>query len=376
MTNIEASDAAWVRPWLDDAFARWWDAGWDHEHGGFFDKLEQDARPFAGDKRVRVQTRQVFVYAQAAQLGWNGPWRQAVEEGLRYIERFRRSDGLFRRTVSREGAPADDSADLYDQAFVLFALAAAHEALGRPEALRRSAEDLLSRLVERAGHSGGRGFREIDGGDGALRSNPQMHLLEALLAWQAAAPGGAFEKSARGIVALAADRLIDPATGAVGEYYDDDWCFLPDARGAVREPGHQFEWAYLLDHADRLLGTDHRAQATRLAAFGAAYGIRDGRAIFSLDATGAPTDVSSRLWAQTERLRTAVLLPEAAGGEAAVAESLQWIRRMLDTPVGGLWFDRVADDGAILNEPAPASSFYHLITGFVPLLARDTNQGT
>jgi len=277
--------------------------------------------------------------------------------------------------VTPDGTPLVDAPDLYDQAFVLFALASAYTALGKPEALRAEAHHLLLRLEALQGHPE-LGFEEADPRVLPLRSNPHMHLLEALLAWIEADERHDFERHARRIVTLACEKLIDSQTGAIGEYYDGDWSSHPVDR-QVCEPGHQFEWSYLLHVAGPPLGIDCGLISRRLHAFGTRYGIRDDRTVFSVTADGTLLDGSARLWAQTERLRTMlVLAPALAPAERAAAltgagDALRTLRRMLATPVPGLWFDRMDAAGTVMDEPAPASSLYHIITGLVPLLAFD-----
>jgi mannose-6-phosphate isomerase len=39
----------------------------------------------------------------------------------------------------------------------------------------------------------------------------------------------------------------------------------------------------------------------------------------------------------------------------------------LDTPVPGLWWDRLRPDGGFVDEPAPASSFYHIACAIAEL---------
>jgi mannose-6-phosphate isomerase len=369
-----AGDRAWARDWLfGAALPLWWNKGADHEHGGWFDKLDGKGDPIALPKRLRVQARQAFVYAEAGRLGWDGPWKEAATHGIDFmLAAFRRQDGLFRASVTHDGVPVVEAADLYDQAFVLFALASGYVMLGRPPALLAEAKTLLDRLVALLAHPE-RGFEEADPRRLPLRSNPHMHMLEALLAWVEAGGGAAFEERARQIVALALEKLIDPQTGAVGEYYDGAWNFT-EGDGRLREPGHQYEWAYLLDLAGRLLGDDHARFSERLHRFGTRHGLIDGRAIFSVDAEGAVVDRSSRLWAQTERLRTMLVLAPsmtAADRDAALsaaAESVATLKRFLDVPLRGLWFDRMDEDGTCLDEPSPASSLYHIVTGLVPLI--------
>jgi mannose-6-phosphate isomerase len=368
----------WARSWLfDTALPLWLDRGADHRLGGWFDKLAQDGSPLPGNKRLRVQARQTFVCAEAGRLGWAGPWEAGVRLGIDFmLAHFRRDDGLFRTTVDAAGAPVSDAVDLYDQAFVIFALAAAYTALGQPAALHTEAERLLARLGAHLAHPV-IGFEEANPRVLPLRSNPHMHLLEAMLAWIDAGGGDRFEATARMIVQLALDRLIDPATGAVGEYYDGDWRFAAD-QGQLREPGHQFEWAYLLDACAVRLGGDHGAAVSRLVTFGNRFGVIDGRAIFAVDAAGRVIDARARLWAQTERLRTMTVLAMAPGVSRsdaereddllAASESIATLRRFMAVPVAGLWSDWLDEAGHPGTDPVPASSLYHIVTGLVPLI--------
>ena len=82
--------------------------------------------------------------------------------------------------------------------------------------------------------------------DALRRQNPHMHLFEALLALHETTGRADLLDRARALHALAVTRFLDPATGALREYYDDAWRVHP-APGAGRvEPGHLFEWAWLL----------------------------------------------------------------------------------------------------------------------------------
>ncbi|WP_340268363.1 AGE family epimerase/isomerase [Sphingobium mellinum] len=358
--------ARWAEIWLfDHALPLWREAGHDREAGGFHDRLDMNGRPVDLPKRVRVQARQIYVFGQAGEMGWTGDWRGAMRAGLAFLDAYRRTDGLYRATVARDGAVVDDAADLYDQAFVLFALAAAQRAFPDEPGHEDRATRLLSLLIEHYGRPTG-GFVETDGRAG-LRSNPHMHMLEALLAWTELSPGSLMERVAQGLVPLALDRMIDGRTGAVGEYFDDEWQPMPDESGQVREPGHQFEWAFLLSEAKRLLGFETQAASDRLYAFGHRWGVCHGRALFSVDADGRAIDASSRLWAQTERLRTAV----ARQCEQDAIDSFDCIRSFLNVDRPGLWHDRMTAAGEWVVEAAPASSLYHIMTGFATLIAGD-----
>lgn len=374
--KLEA-EARWAREWLfDAALPLWWQVGADPV-GGFFEKIALDGKPVIAPRRLRVQTRQTYAFIEGGRLGWQGPWREAAEHGLSFfMSQYRRADGLYRCLVAPDGSPLDETADLYDQAFVLFALAHARGAGIGDADLLAAARSLQAELTAQRAHPV-IGFEEATPRVLPLRSNPHMHLLEAQLAWVAKGVSEPFEGVARAIAELGATRLLDPLTGAIGEYYDGDWNFAKGAPGAVREPGHQFEWAYLFRHAGDLLGVDHRAAADRLYAFGTRFGIAPDRraAIFAVDAAGTPTDPRARLWAQTERLRTALVFAaattDAVARESFVAdarEAFEVLKVYLDVPVAGLWRDQWLADGSFLDEAAPASSFYHILSAFVVLL--------
>jgi mannose/cellobiose epimerase-like protein (N-acyl-D-glucosamine 2-epimerase family) len=350
---------AWL---LDHAFKRWWHDGADLEHGGFHDRLELSGAPVAGDKRARVQARQAFSYGKAADLGWRGPAVQAMRHGLDFLTaRHLRSDGLYRTRVGGAGA----SVDLYDQAFVLLALATARSQ-GETGA-EAAAEDLLARLpLAELG-----GFREFEGAE--LCANPNMHLLEACLAWMAAGGGGVWRDTARGLVRLAAARLIDPATGALGETFLGGWQAPARAEARRVEPGHQFEWAWLLMRWSELEGdSDALATALALLEVGERAGVDPGRgvAINLLDGTLRTTDGAARLWPQTERLRAGLLAGRLTGDEnwwEIALGATRALGRYLDVPTPGLWRDCMTAKGAMVAESAPASSLYHIVGAILEL---------
>lgn len=370
MTSAWLGTADQNRLWLfEHALPLWWDIGADRQGGGFVERIDQSGRPMADHRRIRVQARQIYVYAEAGRLGWSGPWRAAVHHGLDYLLRaYRRSDGLFRTLVDAEGRVRDDRALLYDQAFVLLALAHAHAALGQPVRLRQAGEDLLARLTGRFAHPLF-GFREIPPATAPLLANPHMHMLEALLAWMDSGGDDHFRQPAEGIVRLALQCLVDPVSGSIGEYFDPDWRPVEGPGSELREPGHQFEWAFLLRQAQVRLGIDPGDRPERLMLFGERHGIHPdtGAVIFAVSRTGQPLDPDARLWAQTERLRAHLRagdgpLSDRRQDGQAVTRTFGVLNRFLDVPVAGLWLDRMHPDGRLVSEPAPASSLYHLMS--------------
>lgn len=81
-------------------------------------------------------------------------------------------------------------------------------------------------------------------------------------------------------------------------------------------------------------------------------------------------DPHARLWAQTERLKAALSAARMTGEvqywSMAHAAALS-ILPYLDTPLPGLWFDAQRPNGEIVDSPAPASTFYHLVVAIAAL---------
>jgi mannose-6-phosphate isomerase len=81
-----------------------------------------------------------------------------------------------------------------------------------------------------------------------------MHLLEAALAWIALDDDPAWRRMADAIATLCLEKFIDPASGALGEFFAADWTPASGLEGRICEPGHHYEWAFLLDRWARLTG--------------------------------------------------------------------------------------------------------------------------
>ena len=324
-----------------------------------------------GERRARVQARQIFTYAVAGELGWNGPWREAVQHGLDcYIGRYRRPDGLFVNALRADGSPSPAHPHLYEQAFALLALATA----GDP-ALAPIADTVRERLsIGRRSAAGGyTGFAD----DRFFQSDPHMHLFEAALAWEQLSPDLRWHALADEVAELCLTRFMTP-DGLLLEYFDAAWAPAAGLQGRLAWPGHQFEWAGLLERwALRRGREDVRKVARRLYRYGADHGIdsKRGVAVFELLDDLSVNDTKARLWSQTEWLKAALILARSATGDERdryLADSIAAAKALMlyfDTPIAGLWRDKLLADGSWVDEPAPASSFYHIIDALRVLAA-------
>ena len=345
----------WFDRWLKTAALPVWSAlGVDHSRGGYFEAIGQDGVPRPAPRRGRVQGRQIYAFAQAGHLGWQGPWRQAAWQGLEFVKQhFVRPDGLFRTLVAWDGAPLDETAAVYDQAFALLGLASLHavDPAGRDPALMAAA---IRQGLEALRHPTG-GFREA--GDQPFQANAHMHLFEGALAW-AETGDASWNLMADEIAAFALKALID-SEGVLHEFFEADWSLKVGDDGRLVEPGHQFEWAWLMERWGRIRSRpEGRAAALRLYAAGR-KGVdpKRGCAVNALWEDLTLRDGAARLWPQTEHLKAALVL--GSPGEALQAANC--LKLYLETGISGLWRDKLRVDGTFVDEAAPATSLYHII---------------
>ena len=363
------SDAAlWFEGWLRrDALPLWSDAGWDPVTAGFREGLWLDGARYDPRRRARVQARQIHVFAsaavdlsapvlaQSAQLGWVG-----------FVRSHQRSDGLFASETDPAGAVTDATPRLYEHAFVLLALAA----LARLETdgqWSKMAESVLEALA--SFRHPPCGFRET--GPEQFQANAQMHVLEAALAWEAIAPIALWRRLADQMAELAMARFIDAPTGALREFFDAEWQARVGEAGLI-EPGHQFEWAWLLERWGQTRGDDRAcAAARRLFAVGRrGFDPIRNVVVNALWDDLTVRDSGARLWAQTEHIRAALQLSETENALTAASG----LAAFLATSTPGVWHERMRPDGGFIDEPAPATSLYHLY-GAIQALRRASRGG-
>ena len=364
--ELEAAIGGLAR-WLHEAaWPTWLAHGVDRARGGFFEALDLHTRTcVAPFRRLRVVARQITVFSEAHCAGMAGAG-EAVRLGLAFLDRHAaQADGGYAWRYDLDHRPTDLTRDLYDHAFVLLALSSASAVLGAG-ALQARARELLGWLDSAFPHAHG-GYLESLPPALPRRQNPHMHLLEALLAAYEAFGEADYRVRADELLAVFAGRLFDDETGALPEFFDDR--LRPERRDGVFavEPGHHCEWVWLLHRAASLGCRTPEMISARLMAFVDQHGLDpvSGGVIDMVGSDGRAQSTGARLWPQTERLKAEFL--RADPSEAKQLQAARALAAYLRPD--GLWHERRYPGGALSDEPAPASSLYHL-TGAITTVAR------
>ncbi|WP_199223176.1 AGE family epimerase/isomerase [Oricola cellulosilytica] len=359
-----------VKSWLfETALPYWAERGIDREFGGVHEALNFDGTPAPHlSKRLRVLARQIYAFSYAKLMGWEGD----AEGVLRHcfdtlVNTGWHEEGGWIHLFNPDGTVQDTTRDTYDHCFVLLGLAWLHRATGWPEARLWADRTVAFMDACLADHGNGGYYESIDR-KLPRRANPHMHFLEAMIAWYEATGEEQFLDRAQAMVRLFDRHFFDKSTGTLSEFFKADWSISRETAEETRiEPGHHYEWAWLLmrylDHRDTpRVGAKARQLFAAAATFG--HHASTGAAANGLQPDGSAVEKHARLWPQTEALKAALVFEKRGLGSAAALR-----RRIFDVlfayylngPVPGGWYDAIDTDGYVTAPDMPSSSFYHVM---------------
>jgi mannose/cellobiose epimerase-like protein (N-acyl-D-glucosamine 2-epimerase family) len=372
LTNVEILAQQLLRRWIP----KWYGAFYDPAQGNFYERLGKGFRPvLTGQRRLLTQCRQLATYSHASRHSAAfAPDLQRHFQSLR-SQYFLPETGGWRFSVTDEGRPKDETYDLYTLAFVIFALAHYYRATGDGEA-KGLAKRTLDFIATKFALPGQPGFAEaLDKNLAPIaqvrRQNPHMHLLEAcLFAGETWEDDPAFSEMADRMVLLFTRFFYDANKGTLHEFFSDDLTPHPE-KGHVLEPGHHFEWIWLLKkHAaakgERKLHDDVCVCLLEWAnahGWDAAYG-----GIFDEVAEdGTVLSETKRIWPFTESLKANALMLDGMERQTIkdrIADMVQVFRRSY-MQERGFWTERLSCDLLPVTDFMPGTTPYHVYFGIM-----------
>ncbi|WP_085685095.1 MULTISPECIES: AGE family epimerase/isomerase [unclassified Pseudomonas] len=339
----------------------WQGPGWNADMALPYEALAAAHQPLPPQRyRAMACARQLYLFSSLIGVVDNAEVRAAAL--FRSLQRhFHDAEhGGWFYSIDPQGKPLDQRKDLYTHAFILFACAHYWE---------KSREPLVESTLNAALEVIGRRFATGDGlyeacldrdwitlQTGPLQ-NPLMHLAEAFLATLAVREDPQTRQALSELCTAMHKRFIEPQQGVLMEKplgAVDNWF----------EPGHQFEWYFLLESSPLLRGSKLHAALDRAFAFTEQRGVEaDTGAVWAmLDPQGHGKDSTQRIWAQAEYLRALTLRP---GSEAAVLRQLQALQQRF-LHAGG-WHECRDDQGEVSRKDMPSTTPYHLATCYAGL---------
>jgi mannose/cellobiose epimerase-like protein (N-acyl-D-glucosamine 2-epimerase family) len=312
--------------------------------------------------RAMACARQLFVFSQARE----GEHAHRLFDSLTRHFADQHHGGWF-YSVDANGAPLDATKDLYTHAFVVFACAEYFAKFGNRDALA-TLNETASLIETRFAVPSPNGllYAALDQEFTTVREgplqNPLMHLAEAYLAARETTSGTAFDDALARLAQAIAATFVHAPTGCIAE--------LPIGADDNRlEPGHQFEWFYLVKRAGAAItasGLD--AALERAFDFAQERGVDrvTGGVCAALDEQGALKDATQRIWAQTEYLRALATRGDNASLQA-LPQQIERFRTHFLHASG--WYECKTPEGAVARADMPSTTPYHLATAYASLPA-------
>lgn len=353
---------------IEESIPLWSSVAIDPCSGGTFESLSVEGVPNIGvDKRVRVQARQVFAFAQAHQMGWF----PEAEHTIAGIEEFLATNAVhptdsavYVHRLSGSNQIIDAKQDTYDLAFFLLANAWKYRVFKDERAL--SAAEAIVRHIDSHLKGNYGGWLEGNYDSKCRRQNPHMHLFEAFLALYDATGESKWLARAGEIFALFESHFFDPDNNIVREYFEVNW--TPSARenGKLVEPGHMMEWVWLLRWYGERTGSPVSRYADALYSKALDIGVdkHSGLLFDEVNTEGKVIKASKRCWPITELIKANLAQAKAGYGECAdrAAESIEMLfKYYLAAPTPGAYFDQLDGENKVGVDEAPASTLYHLM---------------
>lgn len=353
---------------LRDHFARvilpiWRGPGFNEALGLPYEAVAADGQTPLPVVRYRAMAcaRQMFVFALADEM----------EHALRLFESLvhtfhdSKHGGWF-YSVDAQGAPLDTTKDLYTHAFVVFACAEYGARSGNRDALdvvHRASSLIENRFAANDGLLHAALAADFSTKGEMPLQNPLMHLTEAWLAARAATHDAAFDTALAKLGEAIARTFVHEPTGCIAE--------LPiDNAGSADnrlEPGHQFEWFWLVQQAgDVLAGSGLREALARAFMFAHERGVdaATGGVHAALDEAGGIKDSTQRIWAQTEYLRALAVHGDATI-RALLPQQIERFRPRFLHAHG--WVECKTLAGETARADMPSTTPYHLATAYAAL---------
>ncbi|NIE76840.1 N-acylglucosamine 2-epimerase [Pantoea sp. Ap-967] len=331
----------------------WQGPGWNAEMALPYEALDAQHRPLPVQRyRAMACARQLYLFSSRIEQPGAAERAAALFRSLQKHFHDAEHGGWF-YSIDANGQPLDRRKDLYTHAFIVFACAHYLGKVGEGlvEATLNAALEVIDEQFARDDglYEASLGEDWADLGSGPLQ-NPQMHLAEAFLQVLAVREDEHVQQSLLQLCTALQAHFIEPLHGLM----------LEKPRGAVDnwfEPGHQFEWFYLLETSPLLRGTALHGSIDRAFGYAEQCGVRNGAVLAMLDVDGTVLDATQRVWAQAEYLRALVLRP---GHEQRLHTQLKAMEQQF-LHEGG-WHECRDGEGAVSRHDMPSTTPYHLAT--------------
>ncbi len=369
-----------IRSLKNRLLLRWvpkWYGAFSDPAGGFYERLGKGFKPvFTGQRRLVTQCRQLSIYSHASYIQNKALFKNIKAQFEFILAHYHDPDtGLWYFSLEDNGAIKDRTCDLYALSFVIFSFSHYYRATG-DERARTAARQVLELIDTRFRLEELPGFAEaLDMRGRPLpqmrRQNPHMHLFEACLFASEVWGDEIYEKMADEMVVLFRTYFFNAQEQTLTEFFSD--ALHPHfEQGDRLEPGHYFEWVWLLKkHAEHKNDPAlHDGTCAVLLDWANRYGWDDvyGGIYDTLSPKGAVLADTKRIWPFCEALKANALMLNAARDRQAIKDRVSDMVDVFESKYmqeRGFWTEWLTRDLTPAADYMPGTTPYHVYFGIM-----------
>lgn len=374
-----------VQSFLHDHLLRqWMSNGFDVNSRLSFESLQLNWEPSATEQiRLLSQCRQLFTFSYAYKIFANKDFLDLLSPLFEAICEHYFIDERWHFSLTDQLKPKDSKTDTYTLAFIFLAFSH-YYSVTKDVRAKQHIEKAHAFLLN-----------ELSSGDGAFyesypinlsetrRQNPHMHLLEGYLAVYSELGDKRYLDMINRLSELALEKFYHADSKTLREFFSNDW-ELDTERGHIVEPGHLFEWVWLLNKTYRVTQNTRLIElANNLWQTGTEAGIsKSGGVVNQLNGdTKAVIDPCKRIWPITEYMKAITVAPlESSEKSRLLHHTIGFMETYYFREDGG--WNEYLDEGntPLPGAKLPATTSYHIFLGLTEAIqhldsqSKSTNQ--
>ncbi|TBR43203.1 phosphoheptose isomerase [Marinomonas agarivorans] len=369
---------------------KWADFGINKEFGYSVESLttKWQVNP-TGRIRLLTQCRQLYTFSHAYLLTKDPKWLAVLKPLYSFIvENYvisltehdiagSKSNTKIRWRFSLDDnlAPLDDSSDAYALAFVLLSFSFYYQVTQDESAISyiEQTDSFLNTYMS----SEQGGFYETYPVDKSMlrRQNPHMHLLEGYIAAYQVLKKSKYKDRIIALLELLKTHFFDATSQSLIEFFNNNW--QPDQKeGHKIEPGHHFEWVWLLHQAYKIHDDEsYLSIASHLWEKACEEGFDPKGGIYNQIHAhlNGVIDREKRIWPITEYIKAICVQCDHETSLKRLKGALDFMfeHYLLDD---GSWNEYLDGGNQAKDYPLPGTTSYHIFLGFAELLNWHNNQ--
>ena len=346
----------------------WMTKAKDRQNGGFLGRIAGDETFYPdAPKGAILHARILWTFSAAYSLTQNSQYLEIANETQAYLLSHFKDDvfGGIYWLIDSNGLPNDTKKQMYAHGFAMYGLSEHARITGNQESLDQAIE--LYHLIEdksfdkrKNGYFEAftREWNEISDMRLSLKDanekktmNTHLHILEAYTNLFRVWPSEMLSQSLSNLIILFLDKFMDPETGHLQLFFDEDW----NKKEGIISYGHEIETSWLLHEAAVVLGD--KSLQTRVEAVvpkmvdAAREGLQpDGSLLYELDTITGKIDAERHWWVQAEAVVGLWKAYRLLGVDTYKQEAFdcwRYIQQHLIDREHGEWFWSINADGTV-----------------------------